>query len=235
MPKPPALDRSVTRIERLTALVALIAGGLFTALLLGMHLAEPEFDPTWRFASEYALGRVGIVMTLAFVALALALLGTAVAVVRHVRTVPGYLGLGIIAIAAAGLLLAAAFPTDPITTPTDRYSFSGQMHVLGASLDYSPVGMLLAGWALTRTTSWRPLRRPLMVAAGAAFGLLFTFTAALPQDGQFGPGVYAGLMGRLLLLSYLAWTTIACRGLLRRSVGPGPDEVRAESRRALSR
>ena len=25
-------------------------------LLLGLHLVEPEFDPTWRFVSEYALG-----------------------------------------------------------------------------------------------------------------------------------------------------------------------------------
>jgi hypothetical protein len=29
------------------------------------------------------------------------------------------------------------------------------------------------------------------------------FTAALPRDSHFGPGVYTGLIGRLLLLSYL--------------------------------
>lgn len=49
-------------------------------LLLGLHLVEPEFDPTWRFVSEYALGLV------------------------------------ILALAACGFLLAAAFQTDPITT-----------------------------------------------------------------------------------------------------------------------
>ena len=37
----------------------------------------------------------------------------------------------------------------------------------------------------------------------APFLLMIGFTAALPRDSHFGPGVYTGLIGRLLLLSYL--------------------------------
>ena len=40
-------------------------------LLLGsLHLLEPEFNPSWRFLSQYELGEFGWLMRLAFLALA---------------------------------------------------------------------------------------------------------------------------------------------------------------------
>jgi Protein of unknown function (DUF998) len=215
MAKPLLSDRPVTQFERSAAMASFGAGCLFAVLLVGLHMVEPEFDPTWRFVSEYALGGAGWMMTVAFLCLAISLLTGAVSVVRHIHTILGYLGLVILAVAALGFLLAAAFQTDPITTATDGSTFAGRMHVLGASLDYSPVGMLLTGWALSRTVGWRSLRRPLMIAASVAFLLMIGFTATLPRDGHFGPGVYTGLIGRLLLLSYLGWTTILSLAVLR--------------------
>ena len=106
--------------------------------------------------------------------------------------------------------------TDPITTAPDAYTFSGRMHVLGASLDYSPVGMLLISWALGRTDGWRSLRRPMMIAASIAFLLMIGLIATLPRDGHFGPGVYTGLIGRVALLSYLGWITIVSLGVRKR-------------------
>lgn len=215
MPKPLLPDRPVTRVERSAAVASFGASCLFAVLLVGLHLVEPEFDPTWRFVSEYALGGAGWMMTLAFVSLAISLLGAALSVVRHIHTIFGFIGLVILALAAAGFLLAAAFETDPITTAADSYTFSGRMHVFGASLDYSPVGMLLAGWALSRAEGWRHLRRPLMITASIALLLMVGFTAALPRDGHFGPGVHSGLIGRLLLLSYLGWIIAATLAVLR--------------------
>jgi len=216
MPKPLLPDRPVTRFERSAALASFVAGCLFALLLLGLHLVEPEFDPTWRFVSEYALGRAGWMMTVAFISLAISLLAAALALVRHVRTIFGYVGLAILALAACGFLLAAAFQTDPITTAPDAYTFSGRMHVLGASLDYSPVGMLLISWALGRTDGWRSLRRPMMIAASIAFLLMIGLVATLPRDGHFGPGVYTGLIGRVALLSYLGWITTVSLGVRKR-------------------
>jgi hypothetical protein len=215
IPKPLLPDRSVTRFERSAALASIAAGCLFALLLLGLHLVEPEFDPTWRFVSEYALGSAGWMMTLAFLSLAISLLTAALSVIRHIHTIFGFIGLIILVIAAAGFLLAAAFQTDPITTAADAYTLSGRIHVFGASLDYSPVGMLLTGWALSRTNRWRHLRRPLMITASIAFLLMIAFTAALPPDGHFGPCVYSGLIGRFLLLSYLGWITAVSLAVLR--------------------
>lgn len=227
MVKPLLADRPVRGFERVAAGISLAAAALFIALVAALHGLEPELDPTWRFISEYALGRFGWLMSFAFAALAVSLLGTALTVVRHVRTVLGYLGLAIITVGAIGLLIAAAFVTDPITTPAEAYTSSGQLHVLGASLDYSPVGMLLTGWALSRTPGWRPHRRALMITAALAVVITVGFVAALPQDGQFGPGVYAGLIGRLLLTSYVGWIGVVGVNLLRMRFigvrGTGPE------------
>ena len=217
MHTPSRPERPIAGFERNAARISRYAGGLFALLLVGLHVIEPEYDPTWRFVSEYALGRFGWVMSVAFGALAVSLLGTVVAIARHIRTVAGYIGLVMIAIAAAGLLIAAVFVTDPITTAPDAYSASGRMHVLGASLDWSPIGMVLAGWALSRTTRWRRHRRVLLVTAAVPVVLTLAFAAALPHDGHYGPGVYAGLIGRLLLLSYLGWILTVSRLVLRPS------------------
>lgn len=215
MAKPLRPARPVTIPERAAAWVTLIAAAAFAVSLATLHLVEPEYDPTWRFVSEYALGRAGWLMTLAFVALAVTLLGAAVSILRHARTIPGRVGLAVIALAAIGLLIAAIFRTDPMTTPVDAYSTSMRMHLLGASLDYSPIGMLLATWGLSRTAGWRHLRARLFIAAGASTVLMIGFTASLPFDGQFGPGVHTGLIGRLQLLSYLAWTSLIAIAVLR--------------------
>src|SRR4028119_1389398 len=52
-------------------------------------VGQPELDPPWRFLSEYALGRGGWLMTAAFVALAVSLLGGVLAPARAGRAAPG--------------------------------------------------------------------------------------------------------------------------------------------------
>ena len=215
MHTPSRPERPIAGFERNAARISRYAGGLFALLLVGLHVIEPEYDPTWRFVSEYALGRFGWVMSVAFGALAVSLLGTVVAIARHVRTVAGYIGLAIIAIAAAGLLIAAVFVTDPITTAPDAYSVSGRLHILGASLDWSPIGMVLSGWSLSRTAGWRRHRRVLLLTAALPVVLTLAFTAALPPDGHYGAGVYAGLIGRIMLVSYLGWIVTVSRLVLR--------------------
>ena len=66
MTKPLRPDRPMSNTDRVAAKVSLVAGATLTVLLLGLHLVEPEYDPTWRFVSEYALGHAGWMMTLAF-------------------------------------------------------------------------------------------------------------------------------------------------------------------------
>lgn len=209
-----AATRPVPAIAARAARLAIAAGMLFTLVLLSLHLLEPEFDPTWRFVSEYALGGFGWLMRLAFCLLAASLLSTGVAIFTQVRTVAGYLGLAVLGLGAVGLVIAAVFITDPIATSQGAATFSGQMHVLGASLDYSPVAFLLLSVALARTPAWRPIRARLFLAAGVTLVIMAAFILLLPRDGRFGPGVFAGLCGRVLLVSYVGWIAVAGRHTL---------------------
>lgn len=213
----PVMARPIRSGELRAATVAVAAGGVFALLLAALHVLEPEYDPTWRFVSEYALGRVGWLMPLAFAALAVSLAATTICVARHARGILGRLGIGLIGVAAAGLLLAAFFRTDPITTPVELYTVSGQLHVLGAALDYSPLGMLLVALAVTRPPEWRRHRRRLLLSTALPLAATIAIVLALPADGRFGPGVLAGLFGRVLLVSYLGWALALRTTLLRRA------------------
>ena len=60
-------------LEAYAARTAIFSGVLFAVLLLSLHVLEPEFDPTWRFVSEYMLGDFGWLMHLAFLTLAVSM------------------------------------------------------------------------------------------------------------------------------------------------------------------
>jgi hypothetical protein len=110
----------------------------------------------------------------------------------------------LVGVAAAGLLVAGLFRTDPITVPVDAYTDAGRLHMLGASVDDSLVGVLLTGW--------RQTRRPLLAAAAVSTALMTAFVVALPHDGRFN----AGLIGRPVLIFYVGWITIAATAVIRR-------------------
>lgn len=205
MSKPLITTKPVPAIAATAAKVSIASGGVFVILLLILHVLEPEFDPTWRFVSEYMLGNFGWMMHLAFLMLAISLASAAVSIFSQVRTGYGYIGLAGLGIAAIGILIAAIFTTDPISAGYDSATFSGSMHVFGASLDFTPVAALLISLALARNQAWRPIRKSLFMTALITLVAMVAFMLMLPYDGKFGPGVYAGLFGRLLLLSYLGW------------------------------
>jgi hypothetical protein len=207
--------KPVSEVESNAARISIASGVLFVLLLGSLHLLEPEFDPTWRFISEYALGKFGWMMSLAFVALAISLASVGVAIFSRVRNVVGYIGLMILVLAVIGLVIAASFKTDPIFTKREEMTSSGQMHVLGASLDYSPLAFLLLSFSLARHKDWSSVKMWLFFTAILSIVLTIGFIFTIPANGVFGPGVYSGLVGRFLILSYLGWLAIVSLQILK--------------------
>lgn len=209
------LPKAVSRLEQNAARISIASGVLFVLLLGSLHFLESEFDPTWRFISEYALGNFGWMMSLAFVALAVSLASAGAAVFSRARNIVGIIGLALLLLAVIGLMIAASFKTDPIFTPRDEMTSNGQMHVLGASLDYSPVAFLLISFSLARHAEWFSAKKWLFLASIISIALTIGFILTIPMDGVFGPGVYSGLVGRFLLLSYLGWLGTATFHILK--------------------
>ncbi|MCM3257948.1 DUF998 domain-containing protein [Paenibacillus lautus] len=208
MVKQLVMAKPLTVTGSIFALVSIFSGALFVLLLCSLHLLQPEFDPTWRFISEYALGDFGWMMHLAFGLLALAQISVAITIFPHIRTVTGYIGLVILGISAIGVIIAGIFVTDPISVSPDDATFSGSMHSIGAMLDYTPLAALLISLSLCRLDVWRPMKRVMLTTAMIAIVAMLVFVLQIPQDGQFGPEVLAGMFGRFLILAEITWLIV---------------------------
>jgi hypothetical protein len=216
MSRTPLDPRPLTSRTRTAAVVAIIAAGAAAAALLLLHLLRPDLDPTWRFVSEYALGPFGFVMTVAFLAIAAASAALVTLMWGQARTATGRIGAVLAAISGLGMLISAAFPTDPITTPADEFTLSGTLHAVGGQLNLTPFAILFLTIGLRRARDWRPVLPALwaIVAVALAVTVGFIATAATASDG-FGPGVLTALLGRGMLAAYLAWVILAASHALR--------------------
>jgi Protein of unknown function (DUF998) len=150
--------------------------------------------------SELALGRYGLVQTVAFVISGLGVIGLAYAIRRLTAgsrgSVVGSLFIGIYGL---GALVVAIFPTERIDSKADVWSQSttGWIHTLTAFVAYLGViaGMLVLTWTFARHADWRPLALGSALLAGAALALLFVQAE----------GPWVGLMQRLLITAISGW------------------------------
>jgi hypothetical protein len=205
--------KPVTAISRTAAQLSLAATALFLVLLAALHFVKPELDPSWRVISEYAIGRYGWMMVLAFLSLALSCVALFVAIRSQIRTTGGKLGLAFLLVGALGLIIAAIFTTDPITASQDELTTHGNLHALGAALGTGfPIAAALINRGLARNPAWYPARRSLLWSSGLAWigFLVFVLSMAImfPTDGTFGPDVLIGLPNRFMMVAYSAWLMV---------------------------
>ncbi len=195
--------------------ISLWATVLFMALLALLHVSKPEINPTWMFISEYALGKNGWLMNVAFFAWASAYLFLFFALRKHLKTIVGKIGLAMLLISAAGLLLAGIFTTDPITTET--HTTSGTLHNLGGTLGMAmPLSALFICIAIWKNPLWLSAKRPVLwatifaligfVISAGSLGYMFS-----QNNGKPGPDVWAGIPTRFEILTYCVWLVILAK------------------------
>jgi hypothetical protein len=206
---------------RVAAYLSLAATGLFLVLLAALHVLKPELDPAWRMVSEYALGRYGWLMQLAFFSMALSSASACVAVWSQVRARAGRLGLVLLLVAAAALLLGGVFVIDPVTARPEALTLHGQLHGLAAMMGNPAfaVAALLVSVGLARNPAWASARRALLWTAQLPWlslvWMLATLAITLGQSGGvFGPEVVIGWPNRVLVVAYGVWlATVAWHAL----------------------
>jgi hypothetical protein len=205
--------KPVAAVSSTAARLSFAAAATFVGLLASLHFIKPELDPSWRVISEYALGNYGWIMVIAFLSLAVSCVSLFVAIRSQIRTLGGKIGLAFLLIAAAGLIIAAIFTTDPITASRDELTTHGNLHGLGAALGTGfPIAAALIGWSLARNQAWSPARRSLLWAAGLAWMGFLVFALSMvvmfPDDGTFGPDVLIGWPNRFMMVAYSAWLMV---------------------------
>ena len=202
--------------------ISAISGVVFLTLLALIHVVRPDVSPYWHTTSEYAVGRLGWLMVVAFLLSAAGYGALAFAVLGSSRQVLARVGAVILVLVAVGTVVGGIFVTDPIGTPQDQLSTSGTLHGLGAgvALVFLPIGALLVNLGLTRDSGFDGGGRVVRWTAAlplVALVMFMTAQAMLGDDG-FGPDVPIGWPERVLVLLYAAWQIAVARVVSQRTV-----------------
>ena len=195
-----AVSSTASKRSRTAAQLSFASAAAFVILLALLHVLRPDLDPSWRFISEYEIGRYGWLMRAAFFCLSLSVLALCFAIAVDARGVSGRLGLALLLLAAFGMGLAGVFAPDPVN----------KLHEVGAVLDHLPFAALLVSWSLSRNPNWLPARRTLRWTAALPLLGLVIFVVSmgvmLPRNGgRPGPDVLVGWPNRIMILAHCLW------------------------------
>ncbi len=213
------LTRDTPKIEVIGARLSIGAAAAVLLLLASLHVLSPEFDPSFRMVSEYALGHYGWVLSLMFLAWGMSSWALAVAIWSQVKTKAGKVGLWFLVIAGLGQAMASVFDV----THDLGHSIAGVLGIVGF-----PIAAVLLSVSLGRLHAWRGARSPLLwianlswisvVLLGATL-VLMTVQFAQANGGQLPqhapaqlPAGVLGLDGwadRLFVLSNCLWVLVA--------------------------
>jgi hypothetical membrane protein len=177
------------RIARITERVVFLCVAYFVIVLIVLHILEPEFDPRFRFMSEYALGDYGWLMTTAFFTLGLAPFVAAIGLRNVYQSSRSTLiGLGLLVIVATFIWLAGIFK-DSIP------------HLLASVVVFpsTVMAVLLLSWTFRRATGWQTIYR---VTLFIALAMLAIFLSMIADVGM------PGLQQRVFIFLFLLWLSI---------------------------
>jgi hypothetical protein len=199
----------------LAARAAIVAAALALTALAALHILKPDLDPSRTMISRYALGRHGWVMALCFAAFGAASACLFTALIAHVPSLVGRVGLAPLMAAAIGQAMAAHFPMDPVSTPPAQMSFSGRMHgvafLIGVPCQILAVLLLSLGLGKQASHALLPL---LALTATVWLSLLVMITVMLrvgpgQEPNPNGPERFLGWPNRLFMVAYGVWLMVA--------------------------
>jgi hypothetical protein len=198
----------------LAARAVIGAAALALIALAALHILKPDIDPSRTMISQYALGPYGWVMALCFAAFAAGSGCLFAALIAHVPSLLGRIGLAFLLAAAVGLAMGAVFPMDPVSTAPGQMSFSGEMH--GVSFMIGVPGQVLAvlilSLALGKQTSHASLPLPTLTAVIWLSLLVMIAILLIVGPGQppnpSGPERVLGWANRLLMVAYGVWLMV---------------------------
>jgi hypothetical protein len=219
---------STNAISKSAACTSFFAAAISLTLITLLHVLEPQFDPSWRFISEYANGPFGWLMLVAFEAMALSFGALAFALKGEARTVPAKAGLVLLSLSTLGCAVAGIFPMDPIAPMPLEPSMNGSIHGLASMIGIPtlPIGAMLLTYGLTDDAGWQPSKKRLRIFANLTWISLVVMFVLMSiwmssTGGQFGPDVPIGWLNRLVVLAYLTWTILMAAAAAGISQGQG--------------
>ena len=211
------MDQPVAPRVKLFASATIVGVAAFTVVVAVFHLLRPDLKPSEDYISYYAVGRYGLLMVAAFIALGLGCLALAIGIRATMRGVVPLVGCTLLGLAGVGLIVGGVARTD---LEGQAVTTMGNVHVLGAAV-VGLLGLFLSVMVLTVTfimrSPWRSFRplwlalALLMVVVFVAFGTISTTAAGLGQ--------------RVLVGAELLWLLVAASRLRTIAAPRGADRL----------
>lgn len=197
------------------AVLSIVSGGLSLLCLLALHFVSPEFQPSWRMISEYALGKNKRLLTAFFFLWGACSILSSVLLWNLVDSIWASIGVILLFISGIGAIMGGMFD---IKHPKHGLSFMIGVPTL-------PLATLLIGYHLLSQEAWFSYRSILLLFSHAPWialvlmaGAMALLFAGFKKAGYpMGPNVeppeklpegviaLAGYANRLLVLCYLIW------------------------------
>ena len=195
-PSPKVSTRIVTISQRIVFICAayyLIAG-------IALHFLEPEYDPRFRFMSEYVWGAYGWLMTTTFFVLGLAIFAVAIGLRDvHQSSWSARIGFGLLVIGALFICLAGVFKEFTLHSVASAIGIPSTL-----------LAVLVLSWSFRRVAEWR---RTYGVTLLIALGMLVALLSLIVDVGL------PGLQQRAFLFLLLVWLSIVVHRLVRVTIG----------------
>jgi hypothetical protein len=198
---------TTARLNALASYITLASVVYYASAIVLLHVLRTDFDPGYRYLSEYARGPYGALMTSTFFVLSAGSLALSLGLWRSVSSKVRFLpGLLLWLLWACAVFLAGIYTGDlQGTAPTQIGKIHDQMGMIAfpsATLAL-PLLSLALRWEKVWRSAW-PVAMLLSVAVVVCF-------LALDRFGEMGLG---GLDQRIFLGAMLVWMWILGRKML---------------------
>jgi len=138
------VTRSGMAVSGAAARISFVSSVSSLAFLAGLHFLSPEFNPSSRMVSEYALGSYGWVLLWMFLTWSLSCIAIFFAIQSQITTVSGKIGLGFLLLAAIGMIMGGLFDVN--------HDLHGLAAMLG--IPSLPIAAILISVSLGRNSGW---------------------------------------------------------------------------------
>jgi hypothetical membrane protein len=184
--------RTATIVRR----IVIICVAYYAIVGIALHFLEPDYDPRFRFMSDYAWSAHGWLMTTTFFVLGLATFTSAVGVrgVHH-SSQSARTGFGLLVIAALFVCLAGVFRGFPLHDVASAVAFPGLV-----------MAALFLSWSFRNAAEWRVIHPVTFLIAVGMFAALVSMIVGVGMPG---------LQQRAFFVLLLIWLSIVAYRLVR--------------------
>jgi hypothetical protein len=185
---------------QLMTTIALIGICLFILLIIILHFLPTGYNPLRSPTSEYAVGKYGFLMTIAFLGMSTGSFALVIGLYSGiVRSASSRIGLILLTIWSVGVLIAMIFPIDPEGLPPTTH---GAIHKTNGPVTFISltIGTILMSLSFRSDENWRSVYR---TALTLSIILLFMFISVIVN---LATGLaYGGFFQRLYLITFSVW------------------------------